>query len=45
MLFVYKVHDILNENGFDERLERLGHVPICCAYIYMVCLMRPLPFQ
>jgi len=20
-------------------------IPICCAYIYMVCLMRRLPFQ
>jgi len=36
-----KVYDILNETGFAERFERFVAwvIPICCAYIYMVCLV------
>jgi len=39
-----KVHDILNETGFAERFERLGHTDLLRLY-YMGCLMRRLPFQ
>ena len=31
-----KVHDILNETGFAERLERLGHTDLLRLYLYGV---------
>ena len=31
-----KAHDILNETGFDERFERLGHTDLLRLYLYGV---------
>ena len=31
-----KVHDILNETGFAERLERLGHTDLLRLYLHGV---------
>jgi len=31
-----KVHDILNETGFAERFERLGHTDLLRLYLYGV---------